>query len=215
MKRMLTLVAAATLAVAMARLVPAHAANHDVDVYGFGFNPRGVSAPAGDTITWGWSGGPHNVTSYSGQAFASPTQGAGSTYSITFGGGTASYYCTLHATVDGTGDCQGMCGFITDQPVDLEPPVITIANPQSNGIALSPVTISGTATDDTGVTAVSIRVTDLFGGTQDFLAGCTCPGTSVAWSKQVSLSPGIYRVTAYAIDAQVNIATASVGFIAI
>lgn len=217
MKRTLMIAASALLVAGMAGLMPAHAANHDVTVGGgaSAFSPAGLIAAAGDTVTWHWATGPHDVAAYSGDSFASPLKYAGDTYSVTFGGGTVRYHCTLHGFLDGYGHCQGMCGVLTDQTIDVTPPVVTIATPQNNGVALSPVNFSGTATDNVGVDLVTLRITDLFGTYQDHIAGCTCPGTSVNWSKQVNLFPGIYRVTVWAIDAGSNLGQMSSGFIAV
>ena len=67
------------------------------------FTPSAIQVSPGTTVTWTWSTDAitHNVTFADGAS--SGDQGAGSTYSRTFGtAGTFNYQCTLHAGMTGS-----------------------------------------------------------------------------------------------------------------
>jgi plastocyanin len=67
------------------------------------FSPNAITVSPGTTVTWTWASDAalHNVTFNDGTA--STTQGAGTTFSRTFGtAGTFNYVCTLHAGMTGS-----------------------------------------------------------------------------------------------------------------
>lgn len=80
----------------------------------------------------------------------------------------------------------------------LSAPTVAITSPAANGSTVSSpsLPVSGTATDNVGVSTLSINGTsvDVSGG---------------AWSKTLTLSPGSNTITAVATDAQGNAATAT------
>lgn len=80
---------------------------------------------------------------------------------------------------------------------DTSAPTLTIANPSTDGASYSSaaLAVNGTATDDTGVSSVFVR---LNGG-----AWIQATGTS-SWSSSVALAPGINTIEAYARDAAFN-----------
>jgi plastocyanin len=82
----------------------------DIEVRDNAFSPSALTADAGTTLTWEWTGGsPHNVTWVGpGAPAASATQTAG-TYQRTFdAAGVYDYYCTIHGT-----PTSGMRGSVT------------------------------------------------------------------------------------------------------
>lgn len=143
-----------------------------------------VAAQAGDTIAWKAMGGRHNVVSYAGPAgytafdSGSPNNAQGNgnpagmtpynTFTITYGGGVVKYRCTLadsngkaYSTVDGNGQCAGMCGTITDNPpADLPGPPAISSPSASSPEPSNDVFIIGTAPP--GASAVKVR--ELFRG---------------------------------------------------
>lgn len=88
---------------------------------------------------------------------------------------------------------------VTFNVSDLTPPTVEITSPAQNGLAISPVTISGEAHDNIAVTAVSVRIVDLLGAVTDVQATCSC-GPDATWSVTVDRLPGIDRATAFAVD---------------
>jgi plastocyanin len=99
---MLTVVAIAVPATALAG-ARAHAArSHTVVLKNIRFNPSALSIDRGDTVTWVWRDGStaHNVT---GSGFRSRTQTGGS-FSVRFTrSGTFRYRCTIHVAEGMTG----------------------------------------------------------------------------------------------------------------
>jgi plastocyanin len=75
----------------------AEAATHVVRIGAGGFSPGAQTVKVGDTVTWTWASGIHNVVSDSG-LFASGSAVAGpGSFSFTFtSAGTFGYHCTPH-----------------------------------------------------------------------------------------------------------------------
>ena len=88
--------------------------------------------------------------------------------------------------------------------VDATRPQITIDTPSGSVfLPLQSPLIKGSATDNTGVDRVEIEIRNLTGQlVEEHIAStCTgCPATSILWSDEPSLAPGVYDVTAHAVD---------------
>ena len=81
------------------------------------FRPAHITITQGDTVTWTWATGSHNVVAKAGQAetFDSGYKGAGGTFSHRFTKtGRFDYLCELHS--------YGMVGSVTVEPPAGEPP---------------------------------------------------------------------------------------------
>lgn len=137
---------------------PSSAATVNVQVGsgGFVFTPNTTNIAVNDRVLWTWAGSPHNVTSTNGAWPASPTQGAGATFTNTFtSAGTFFYYCTIHGT-----PTSGMKGAIVVTAANV-PPTVAITNPVSGSVFAAPanVTIRASASDADGtVTNVQFLV---------------------------------------------------------
>lgn len=102
--------------------------NHTVDLAGISFTPAHLTIDQGDTVTWNWVSGLHNVDSDDGLfSSGSPVSGP-NTFSITFdaafmaaapaNGNVYAYHCDVHEGL-------GMVGSVT---VNTNMPVLTITN---------------------------------------------------------------------------------------
>ena len=82
---------------------PAWAADIEVKIDNFTFNPKQVTVKAGDTITWvNHDDIPHTVASQT-QAFRSKALDTDDKFSFTFATpGTYPYFCALHPQMTGT-----------------------------------------------------------------------------------------------------------------
>jgi len=84
----------------------ASAANHNVSISGFAFNPGSITVAVGDTVTWANNDSvPHTATSASGvtPAFDTNNIQPGTSASVTFNqAGTFSYFCKIHPNMTGT-----------------------------------------------------------------------------------------------------------------
>lgn len=103
----------------------AFAANHDVTVSNFSFSPADITIDTGDTVTWTWAGGFHNVESGVGGTHdgnfrsGDPTSTVGTMFSVTFdqaflnahpmANNEYPYYCAIHFG-------GGMVGSVTVNP---------------------------------------------------------------------------------------------------
>lgn len=185
--------------VALAALAPAGAAPaaKSVTVANFSFTPSSLLAAPGAAITWSWAGGTHNVTAWSGAAFASGTKSAGS-FSTTYGGGTVKYRCTLHSFFGSPGACDGMCAEIHE---DSTPPAApSIASPAGGASTGATVTFSGSSSVDTS--SVQIR--------EGAAVLATIGASGGAWSGPVTFGgSGSHTLAAVALDAQGNESAAS------
>ena len=79
----------------------ASAADHQVRVSDFRFNPKNVNAVAGDTITWKWQNGMHTTTSTNIPAGATPWNASIDSTHTQFRirltvAGTYNYQCNFH-----------------------------------------------------------------------------------------------------------------------
>jgi plastocyanin len=92
-----------SLALAAAAPATASAAPATVSIVGKSFGPAVTVAP-GDTVTWNWGSGPHNVHVTSGpETFDSGIKDTGGTYTRTLTApGTYAYQCDVHPTMHGT-----------------------------------------------------------------------------------------------------------------
>ena len=99
MKAFRTGVLSIVLAAALA--APGQAATQTVAVgqNGDRFTPADITITQGDTVTWNWADGGHNVKSTSGpESFTSPYGNRGATWSRTFSTpGTYTYVCEPHS----------------------------------------------------------------------------------------------------------------------
>lgn len=96
-------------------MTAAHAAEFEVAVDDFFFAPEEIFVNVGDTVTWTWVGeAPHDVTPVEEGAFEpSPLQTEGQ-FSVTFDQeGEVPYFCTIHASPDGS---DGMIGTVNVLP---------------------------------------------------------------------------------------------------
>lgn len=219
MRRVAATIAATVLLLSAAQT---SAATYTVSVSTSGFDPvRRVSSP-GDRIFFQWLDGPHTVTAYAGDVFDSGTRSSGAGYSYLYpGGGSVRYRCTLHSTLSAEGVCDGMCGTIDEDPVDLLPPNVVIERPTERSIVmptlqtgpgspLAPVLIEGAAGDNVSVLAVTLRLYDTLGRASILNTECDGCGSRVArWSYRSFLPPGSYVVEAIAADTAGNSTTSN------
>src|SRR5436190_8109483 len=96
------------LAAAVAMLLAAFpagalAAGAAVTIAGKAFGPGDVTVNPGDSVTWSWSEGPHNVHVVDGPAtFDSGVKDAGGTYThVLTAPGTYRYQCDVHPSMRG------------------------------------------------------------------------------------------------------------------
>ncbi|HEY1475276.1 MAG TPA: cupredoxin family copper-binding protein [Pseudolabrys sp.] len=89
-----------TLAIAAA---PARAADIEVKIDNFTFNPKQITVKAGDTVIWvNHDDIPHTVTSKT-QTFRSKAMDTDDKFSFTFATpGTYAYFCALHPMMTGS-----------------------------------------------------------------------------------------------------------------
>jgi len=107
-KRAATAFAAVLLLAGIAIAGPALAAERSVTLTADNrFAPGTLSVTAGDTVTWVWEGGFHDVTFGDGTRSGDPVGDVGTTFSRTFSAtGSFSYICTVHEAL-------GMRGTVT------------------------------------------------------------------------------------------------------
>lgn len=96
--------------IVLAGSLPLAAADHEVLVQDFGYQPSQLTIQAGDTVTWRNTSGSHNVVA-DGGAFSSGGVASGNwTFSHTFDeAGEFPYFCSAHGAAGGV----GMSGRIT------------------------------------------------------------------------------------------------------
>ena len=105
MKRAMVTVMVAIWTVAL--VVPARAESRTVELQAETFSPSGVTVSQGDSVTFVWRVGFHNVVFDDGASSGSPTGDVGTTYSRTFTSlGTFPFVCETHESV-------GMVGTVT------------------------------------------------------------------------------------------------------
>jgi plastocyanin len=102
LRKLSAVVAAASLATAVA-VVPAQAGSaKTVSVKNNSFAPGTVAIKKGGKVTWKWTQGgvPHNVTPAKGGAGSATSSKKGFTFSKTFSkAGTFKYVCTIHSSM--------------------------------------------------------------------------------------------------------------------
>lgn len=108
----LRLLGAMALVGSLLLAVPAAAADVGVEVQDFQFAPEQTFVNVGDTVTWTWVGAaPHDVTPVDPEAFDASDLVVEGTFAVTFDTeGEVPYFCTLHASPDGS---EGMIGTVT------------------------------------------------------------------------------------------------------
>ena len=166
--------------------------------------PGGVAASvSGDTatVTWNASTDDVGVTAYQVQRTGGP--GGAVTFSVAAptrsvvdaGLAPGTYEYAVRAR-DLAGNWSAFSGAV-QAPVtaDLEPPTVTVTAPTSGATVSGQVTLSASASDDTGVVGVQFRVDGVAVGAED-----TSPPYSVTWSSS-SVANGSHAVTAVARDA--------------
>lgn len=170
---------------------------------------------AGDDVLFSWLDGTHHIAALQNGDFDSGTRSVGEEFPITYGGGIVRYRCTLHSRLTDGFRCSGMCGVLTDRPLESIPPVASIeAAPQVIMPALPPgtstsVSLRGGATDDSSIWGVMIRIYDTTGTASEYMASCAdCDTTAATWSLDVDLAVGSYVAEAIAVDASGNVPVA-------
>lgn len=113
-------------ALSLAAVLPATAsAAATVDIVGKSFGPTAVTVAPGDSVTWNWNSGPHNVHVVSGpQTFDSGIKDTGGTYTHTLtAAGTYAYQCDVHPSMRGT-IVVGDAAAAAPANVDAAPPAL-------------------------------------------------------------------------------------------
>lgn len=215
-------VATLLAAAALLATVQVDATTFQVNVASYSFDPPGRTVAPGDRIQFHWVDGPHTVTGYAGDVFDSGSRSTGASFAYVYPGGRpVKYRCQLHSTLSQTGECNGMCGVIDEDPIDLLPPSVVIERPVERSVLvplpqadpgepIEPVLIEGAAGDNVAVFAVSLRIYDTIGRASLIAATCDGCGSRVArWSHRAVLPPGSYVLEAIAADVSGNTRTSS------
>lgn len=214
--------AALSAAALIAAVQAASAATYPVSLSDGAFDPDALIVAPGDRILFRWEDGPHNVRAYAGDTFDSGTRSAGATYAYVYAGGDSVWFrCTLHSTLSEDEVCDGMCGRILQDPLDLLPPSVVIERPAERSIVtpaiepdlgalLAPVLIEGAAGDNVAVLGVNLRIYDTLGRASVVATECEGCGSRVArWKHHAFLAPGSYVVEAIASDPSGNTRTSN------
>ena len=95
--------AVAALVATASLTAPAAARAADVSIANKAFGPADVTIPSGDSVTWSWGDGPHNVHVVQGpEVFDSGIKSAGGTYTRTLtAAGVYTYQCDVHPSMRG------------------------------------------------------------------------------------------------------------------
>src|SRR5881396_1476379 len=95
--------AVAALVATASLTAPAAARAADVSIANKAFGPADVKIPSGDSVTWSWGDGPHNVHVVQGpEVFNSGIKDAGGTYTRTLtAAGIYTYQCDVHPAMRG------------------------------------------------------------------------------------------------------------------
>lgn len=184
-----------------------------VDVMSNLFSPEISRLAPGEPIQFNWLHGGHSATALDG-SFDSGVRGSGSSMSVIFSGGQLRYRCTLHSFLDPAGQCNGMCGEITEASKDFVPPRAGISEPQNDrvvagrrtiGSLLGSVAFRGSATDDRAVGVVRLRLRRPPTGWMEYSVHCQgCGSVSAYWSTTIGLLPGRYEAQVTASDPSAN-----------
>jgi len=120
---------------------------------------------------------------------------------VTLSSGTNTIYAKA---TDTSGNTEEKSITITYKPQDITSPIISISSPSSGQtITASTITVSGTASDNVGVSKVEIKVND---GSWQLASGTN------SWSKKVTLSLGTNTIYAKITDTSGNTAQTLVTF---
>jgi len=169
---------------------------------------------AGDTVLFRWLDGFHNVVSLQNGDFESGIRGAGEEFEVAYDGGIVRYRCSIHSRLFDGFRCTGMCGVLTDRPLESTPPSSSVDRPDMYQLHVpqlpsvnAEVTLSGTAADDTELWGVMVRVYDTTGKATEYMGACTGCGTMEAtWTLTRNFAPGSYVAESIAVDASGNVA---------
>lgn len=196
--------------------LPVRAEARLVALTGSVFAPEVRNAVAGDEILFRWLDGRHDVVALQGASFDSGYRDGGGEFALPYDGGIVRYRCTLHSRLQNGFQCSGMCGVIIDRALESTPPGGTVDDPKPNALILpdgtapgitAPVRIGGSASDDTAVSAVLLRLYDTTGKGTEHPTECTGCGTPEAsWSVVRALMPGSYVAEAIPVDTSGNVA---------
>ncbi len=180
----------------VAPLAPvARAADASVTVASFSFSPASVTIPAGGSVLWTWSGGPHTVTfDAAGGPADCPSASTGATCERTFPTpGTYSYHCAIHPSMTGTVVVQAPAA-TTPAPAANQPPVAEF----NLTVAALNATVNASASSDPDGRIVEYA--------WDWGDGDNASGVSAAHSYR---APGDYAVTLRVTDDAGATATAT------
>jgi plastocyanin len=166
------------------------------------FFPFRVQAAAGDTIRFVNKGPAHSIASYSGQEFDSGPQPIATygTFEIVFDGTPTAYRETgrrpsnqsPYSTLDGNGNCDGMCGWISTTPPSNPPGTPVIVSPvDGSTVETNAVTVQGTVANANRVRityAAQNKVVD---------AIASGPDGNFAWTWQYTNGPVLLTLRAW------------------
>jgi len=175
------------------------AATVNVDLKNAAFAPRNLTINVGDTVVWtNKDGFVHDVNSDTA-IFSSGAAGSlapGATFSYTFSAtGTYPYHCIVHAPA--------MVGTIKVIDPALYPTVTIAVAPPARVLPGASFTVSGSATDATGVTEVFVQVDSAAPAAANVTEVSPGVRTNVSWSLDVStlgLSASGHTLSVWAIN---------------
>jgi plastocyanin len=155
MRRLTLAAATAALATAVAA-GSVLAADTEVTIAGFAFDPTTVTIDVGDAVTWTNNDSTaHNATADDGSNCCTQNIAAGESMSITFlVAGTYPYHCTIHQTMHGTVVVEAAAA----TPAPTPEPTI------GEGVSITPAptdTLAATADEDLVTSAVAIALATL------------------------------------------------------
>ncbi|MEY2422799.1 MAG: hypothetical protein QOI95_2866 [Acidimicrobiaceae bacterium] len=165
MRRALLLLIVSSLVVIA---TPANAANKDVQIQNFSFNPSSVTINEGDTVTWtNKDSVGHTVTADDGSFDTSPTCNNTSPedetclkpnepITLTFDtAGTVAYHCKVHSTMHGTVVVKGPATTTTQATTTTKPATTTTTASTTTSTSSTTTTSSSTTTTTTLVSSFS------------------------------------------------------------
>jgi len=169
--------------------MPGRAANFDVRISGFAFNPPNVTIHVGDTVTWTQKDSiQHTVTGDgSPRVLASKLLSLNEKFSFTFlSSGTFAYHCIPHASF--------MKGTVIVLAAPNQPPTVSLTSPTNGTVLALPAKflVSADASDVDG----SVASVQFFAGTNS-LGSVTAPPFQF---QVTNLTAGVYSLSAVATD---------------
>ena len=118
-RRRAALAGAAVALLAIVSAPAALAADADVEIAAFAFDPASVTVTAGDSVTWTNNDTTAHTATGANGAFDSGSIAVGDTASVTFTtAGSYNYICTIHPTMTGTVLVEAAAG-ATAPPTDV------------------------------------------------------------------------------------------------